>query len=142
MTSVGLACTSLRCLLQISKTTKGCLPGRIIGWRLTYVSKDRFNLPPTHNITLASTNGRSSRNLLLGGTSFPFRNTFSSLEYSVICTAANQRSSAAFNSLDFKGPLVLDSYLVRRIVINESQHPRGDSSKFGLTIYSFKERQV
>ena len=38
--SVGPACTcrSLRCLLQISKTTKGCLPGRITGWRLAYVS--------------------------------------------------------------------------------------------------------
>ena len=95
VTSVGPVCRSLRCSLWISKTTKGCLPGRITRWRLAYISNDRFTLPPTHNIPFTFTNSQSGRSLLFGGNSLPSRNAFSSSEYSVGCTAANQRSLAA-----------------------------------------------
>ena len=90
VTSVVPGCRSLRCSLWMRKTRKGCLPGRITGWRLAHFSNDRFNLPPTRNILFTFTNVQSGRSLLLRSNCLIFCNVFSFSEYSVIFTAANQ----------------------------------------------------
>ena len=64
-TSVGPACKTLRCSLQMINFVRECLPGMINGWYLSYDSCEKPILLSTLSRPLWSMNGRRGRSCLL-----------------------------------------------------------------------------